>query len=498
MPSSPTTTYDVVVVGAGPSGLTTAASLARAGVRVLVIEKHPGLSVFPKATGIRPRPMEILRSWGLEETVLRQSQEARLTMAIQPNLSVPGTEVSIGMPSQDELRLHSPSRIAVCSQDRLEAILAQHVHDHGGEIRFRTELLGLRQHDDGVIMTLRTGGSESADIQTRYVVGADGANSRVRDLLGIQVDHLGSEGNHLATLFRADLSPVVSAVPNVLIALVAPGVEGVLVPSGDERWAYDIEWHPETGESLADWTPSRMAERIRQASGLPSLQLDIIGMFPWEFGATVARGQRRGRAFLVGDAAHRTTPRGATGMNTGIADGHNLGWKLAWVIRGWAAESLLDSYADERAMVGRANAEASLQASLRMGTDSALAQDFGVRYASSAILGTEGLVGGRAPHAWVVVDGRTVSTLDLFGDRFTVLAGSTAPEVPVLPHVVTLRVGHELTDPDGTFAAAYGLSGDDAMIVRPDGYVAWRGPAADLSAAIRQLTGLSELVGAGT
>jgi 2-polyprenyl-6-methoxyphenol hydroxylase-like FAD-dependent oxidoreductase len=492
MPTTPT--YDVIVVGAGPSGLTTAASLARTGVRVLVIEKHPGLSVFPKATGIRPRPMEIMRSWGLEETILRQSQEARLTIAIQPNLSVPGTEVSIGLPSPEDVRQHSPSRIAVCSQDRLEAILAQHVLDHGGEIRFRTELVGLRQHDDGVTVHLSSEGSDSTDVQTRYLVGADGANSRVRDLLGIQVDHLGSEGNHLATLFRADLSPVVPAVPNVLIALVGPGVEGVMVPSGDDRWVYDIDWPAETGESVTDWTPARMAERIRLASGLPSLQLDIIGMFPWDFGASVARGQRRGRAFLVGDAAHRTTPRGATGMNTGIADGHNLGWKLAWVIRGWAAESLLDSYADERATVGRANAEASLRTAQAEGVDSALAQDFGVRYASSAILGNAGLVGGRAPHAWVGVDGRTVSTLDLFGDWFTVLAGSTIRAVPVLPHVVTLRVGQQLTDPDGTFAAAYRLAGDDAIIVRPDGYVAWCGPAAEVSWAIAQLTGVAELV----
>jgi hypothetical protein len=288
----------------------------------------------------------------------------------------------------------------------------------------------------------------------------------------------------------------VPAVPNVLIALVGPGVEGVLVPCGDGRWVYDIDWPADTGASAADWTPARMAERIRRATGLPSLQLDIIGMFPWDFGATVARGQRRGRAFLVGDAAHRTTPRGATGMNTGIADGHNLGWKLAWVIRGWATESLLDSYADERAMVGRANAEASLRTAQGEGIDAALAQDFGVRYASSAILGADDLVGGRAPHAWVAVDGRTVSTLDLFGDWFTVLSGSAAPAAPVPPHTVIRRIGHELAGHDETFAAAYGLAGEDAIIVRPDGYVAWRGPAAEVSASIQQLTGLPELVGA--
>ena len=110
MPSTTTTHYDTVVVGAGPSGLTTAAALARAGVRVLVIEKHPGLSVFPKATGLRPRTMEIMRSWGLEDTILRQSQETRLAMAVRPTLAVPGTEVSLGLPSAAELAAVSPSQ----------------------------------------------------------------------------------------------------------------------------------------------------------------------------------------------------------------------------------------------------------------------------------------------------------------------------------------------------------------------------------------------------
>ncbi len=108
-------------------------------------------------------------------------------------------------------------------------------------------------------------------------------------------------------------------------------------------------------------------------------------MFPWDFGAAVAQRQRSGRAFLVGDAAHRTTPRGATGMNTGIADGHNLGWKLAWVVRGWAGEALLDSYEAERAGVGRANAHASMQTRSGRSADHSLAQDFGVVYRSAAI-----------------------------------------------------------------------------------------------------------------
>ena len=182
-PNSASSRYDVLVVGAGPSGLTTAIAMARSGVRTLLIEKHRGPSVFPKATGLRPRTMEILRSWGLDQTVLSQSQPTRLSMAIKPMLSVPGTEVSLGLPEPDELRAASPSQIAVCPQDRLEAILLDHLLERGGEVRFSTELTGLTVDDAGVtaVIASRSDG-RSEQIRARYVVGADGAHSTVRDV----------------------------------------------------------------------------------------------------------------------------------------------------------------------------------------------------------------------------------------------------------------------------------------------------------------------------
>jgi 2-polyprenyl-6-methoxyphenol hydroxylase-like FAD-dependent oxidoreductase len=488
--------YDVVVVGAGPSGLTTAVPLARAGVRVLLVEKHPGLSIFPKATGLRPRTMEILRSWGLEDEVTARAQPAQLAVSVRPVLAAPGPVTPLGLPTDSELAGVSPSRVAVFPQDEFESVLLADLQAHGAEVRFRTELVDLETDESEVRMDLRrrdTGQVES--VTTRYLVAADGSRSSIRDRLGIAVEQLGAEGHHLSTLFRADLSPVMPAVPFVLTITVAPGVEGLFAATGrSDSWFYDIEWHPETGETVTDWPVEQVAARIRAASGLPDLEVEVQGVFPWDFGASVAVRQRAGRVFLVGDAAHRTTPRGATGMNTGIADGHNLGWKLAWVARGWAEESLLDSYEAERAPVGRANAEASLRTGVGADGAHAVIQDFGVRYDSPAVLAGHALAGLRAPHAWVEVDGRSVSTLDLFGDRLTVLTGGKVLPVPSGVPMTVLALGPDFTDPTGAFAAAYGLGSADAVLVRPDGYVVWGGPLTGLDEAAAAVTGQPVLV----
>jgi 2-polyprenyl-6-methoxyphenol hydroxylase-like FAD-dependent oxidoreductase len=489
-------TYDVVVVGAGPSGLTTAVPLARAGVRILLVEKHPGLSIFPKATGLRPRTMEILRSWGLEDEVVSRAQPAQLAVSVRPVLAAPGPVTPLGLPTEAELAGVSPSRVAVFPQDEFEAVLLADLLAHGAEVRFTTELVDLQADESEVRIELRrrdTGAVEQ--VTARYLVAADGSRSSIRDRLGITVEQLGAEGHHLSTLFRSDLSAVMPEVPFVLTITVAPGVEGVFAATGrSDSWFYDIEWHPESGETVADWPIERVAARVRAASGLPDLDLEVAGVFPWDFGASVATRQRAGRVFLVGDAAHRTTPRGATGMNTGIADGHNLGWKLAWVTRGWAAPSLLDSYEPERAPVGRANAEASLRTGMGADGAHAVIQDFGIAYRSGAALAGHDLAGLRAPHAWVEVDGRTVSTLDLFGDRLTVLTGGLVAPVPAAVPTAVLALGRDFTDPSGEFMAAYRLGSAEAVVVRPDGHVVWGGPLAGIDEAVRAVTGQPALV----
>jgi putative polyketide hydroxylase len=497
------TQYDVMVVGAGPSGLTTGIAAARSGARVLLVEKHPGLSIFPKATGIRGRTMEIMRSWGLEDQVRSGDLGVPTTMAIAETLSQPAQQVSLGVPPLGLSRVVSPSDVVIAPQDHLEPILLDHFHEVGGESRFGTELVSFAMDDDDVRAEVRTrDGVQSYQLRTRYLVGADGPRSVVREQLGIELELLGTEGRHLAALFKADFDRSIPHPFSVLNVVTKPGVEGIFVPAGSGRWAYDLELNSDQQESAEWWTPDRLVQRITEAAGVPDLALEMLGTFQWDFGVALASRYRQGRAFLVGDAVHRTTPRGATGMNTGIADGHNLGWKLGWVVRGWAHEALLDSYEAERAPVGWRNATRSMETGIGSLGESTLVPDFGVTYDSAVIvdgntaelsfdeIGRQVRPGDRAPHAWVIVQGHRLSTIDLFDGTLTLVTGSSggawqsavtllADDLPLQ----VLRVGAELSDPTGELTERYGLAGDGAVLVRPDGCVAWCTDAVDDDAA---------------
>jgi 2-polyprenyl-6-methoxyphenol hydroxylase-like FAD-dependent oxidoreductase len=483
---------DVLVVGAGPSGLTLSAALGRAGIRTLTVERHTGTSVFPKATGVRLRTMEILRSWGIADRLPRPDG-VRLVMSVAPTLAgSPLDEVHLGVPEDADTSDVSPSHFAFCAQDRLEPVLLDHVRERGGEVRFDTELTSLTIEGGRATARLRTLPSgPTYVVRARYVVGADGGGSTVRQAAGIGWRTLGSEGHHLSVLFRADLSPVLRGRSAALHATVAPGAEAMFVATGEpDRWIFDVEWRPDEGDSLADWTPQRVRDAIRRSSGLPDLEPRLDGLFPWEFGAAVADTQRCGPVFLVGDAAHRTTPRRATGMNTGIADAHNLGWKLAWVVRGWADPALLDSYDAERRPVGVANARRSLEpAAGDTGERDLLADDLGVTYVSAVVdaHGAEPAVtgaraGARAPHVWVDRDGERLSMLDLFDDRLTLVTGhgGTAWRTAVadvaadgIP-IQVVELGTDVADQDGAAAERYRVGATRAVLVRPDGHVASR------------------------
>ncbi len=220
---------------------------------------------------------------------------------------------------------------------------------------------------------------------------------------------------------------------------------------------------------------------------------------PFTMITEVASSFRTGNGFLVGDAAHRMRPAGALGMNTAIQSAHNLGWKLAWVARGWAGDALLDSYYAERQPVGECNARRLLQLLEVPPQAHEWTTELDQLY-TSAVIAPAGprrhgvRPGQRAPHAWVSTGGRRHSLLDLFDGRLTLIVGPeadawrTAAAASPVPLQV-LGIGRELMCDAGLLARPYGLAHDGAVLVRPDGHVAWTctksvEPVAQLLAAL--------------
>lgn len=256
---------------------------------------------------------------------------------------------------------------------------------------------------------------------------------------------------------------------------------------------------PDNGESPADFTPDRCTDLIRTAIGDPEVDVRLLARMPFTMVAEVASTFRAGNGFLVGDAAHRMTPAGALDMNTAIQSAHNLGWKLALAARGWAGEALLDSYHAERRPAGERNARRSLQLKEAPPPADEWTTDLDQRYASAVIAQAGSrrhgvLPGQRAPHAWVSAGGRRHSLLDLFDGRLTLIVGpdadawrlaAAASPVPLQ----VLGIGRELACDAGLLARRYGLAHGGAVLVRPDGHIAWRcakavEPVAQLLAAL--------------
>jgi 2-polyprenyl-6-methoxyphenol hydroxylase-like FAD-dependent oxidoreductase len=461
-------THDILVVGAGPAGLSTAISAARSGARVLVVERHASTSIFPRATAVSTRTMEIFRSWGVADQVRAGELRVRPQGSVSPTLRTALPDgIPLGFPTDARAVLAmSPAMPACVPQDHIEPVLLDHLRLLGGEVRFGVELVEVANRADGVHAVLRdrtTGAQER--VAARFVVGADGPRGGVRRALGVGLNHLGTLGEFVNVIFRADLDPVIGDRRYGLYIIEHPEAGGVLVPVGDGRWCYGRQWHPERGESAADLTPSRSVELIRTAVGVADLDVQVMARLPFTMTAELAAAFRAGDGFLVGDAAHRMTPVGGVGMNTAIAGGHNLGWKLAWVARGWAGPDLLETYEAERRPVGEYRARRSL----RMGgppEPDPLGEDLGLRYASSAVAPG---AGERAPHSWVTVDGRRRSTLDLFDGRLTLLTGRDAP-------VWRAAAGRIV---DGPPLTVVDVGQEGAVLVRPDGHVAWRAATAD-------------------
>jgi 2-polyprenyl-6-methoxyphenol hydroxylase-like FAD-dependent oxidoreductase len=491
-------TCDVLVVGAGPAGLSTAIGAALHGAAVLVVDRHPTTSVHPRSLGLTTRTMEVFRGWGLARRVRAASLDVVPEQVHIADLSDPVRIASaLGYPSPREALAVSPVTPLCCPQDRLEPLMLDRARELGCTVRFDTTLTGFSHDDDGVraeVIDRRDGSSTM--VRARYVVGADGPRSAVRAGLGITTKHLGTLGEFVSVLFHADLTEVVGHRPHALYSLGSPDATGVLVSVGRDRWTYARQWHPDREES-----PHRSAEQwaevLRAATGLPHLRPIIHDALPFTMSGDVATTYRAGRGFLAGDAAHRMTPIGAVGLNTAVQDGHNLGWKLVWSARGLGGDGLLASYDSERRPVGLRNALSTLYHHADS-PPGGLAADLGVFYESDVIahevappagpFAPSGRPGERVPHRWIDHDGRRCSTLDLLTTGFTVFTGRAGWMWEQAAS--RLRDSGPLHIRAGMPEELFGIEASGAVLARPDGHIAWRSrtapadPGAALDGAI--------------
>ena len=504
----------VLIAGGGLVGLTTAMFLAHHGVRSLVIERLRGSSPVPRAAHFHLRTLELFRLVGIEEAVRRRSEEEFLPDgAIVAMDCLAGRKLADIIGSLNEgAEALSPCRRLFVTQPGLEPILRRRAEQGGAQILDGHELVDVRQDRSGVEVSVRDVASGAMRrLRGSYLVGADGAHSKIREALGIALDGRGPFSNSMTIYFEADLSPYVGGKPLSVIYINNAALGGVFRLEKDCRSGFLLvnTIGPQTDAAAADAAKdlreARLIELVRSGAGVPDLPVKISAVVRWRATASVARRYSEGRIFLAGDSAHLMPPNGGFGGNTGIHDAHNLAWKLAWVLTGLAGADLLATYEAERRPVGAFTAE---QAYARYVERTApylsaadvqpLAPDFDVElgylYASSTVVGdgaripvhddphrTCGQPGSRAPHIWLEQGGGRKSSLDLFGSSFVLLAASRGEAwcraAERFAGLASYCVGRDVEDPAGRFAAAYGLAPTGAVLVRPDGFVGWRAPA---------------------
>jgi 2-polyprenyl-6-methoxyphenol hydroxylase-like FAD-dependent oxidoreductase len=522
----------VLIVGGGIVGLSASLFLSQQGVKSLLVERRAGTSIHPRTRGVNRRTMELYRGLGVDEAVRVAGASLTATMGIYKGKSLAEViepqvrKESDGprkFPFADYFEDLGPVSGIYGTQDMIEPVLLATARDRGGALRFNVEFVGYEEDDSGVSAVLRNrpDGSEFT-VRADYLIAADGAGSQIRKMLNVPTTGAGELGHLLNILFEADLRDLVRGREFSMCLIDRPEVHGLFSSvNNKERWVFHLSYDPQKGEKAEDFSPRRCQELVTLALGLPDVNVEIKSILPWKPTVRVAEQFQHGRVFLAGDAAHQMPPWGGQGANTGIADAHNLAWKLAAVLRGQAPVELLNTYDEERHPIGRLVSEESGAAAGDHGLfafksfRSILAlllrlpriSGYGYIYTSRAvsaedttpfmwrqrwllqtmpwILSLHGIAGARAPHIWVQHEGRRVSTLDILGKGFVLLAGEAGNEWCEAVSGISSSLGIDLVGyrvgPDGDLVCSKGewesaawIAPGGALLVRPDGFVAWR------------------------
>ncbi len=552
--SSPVSHFDtdVLIVGSGPTGATTATALATYGVRAHMVSRFNWLADTPRAHITNQRTMEVFRDLGLEDDCLRVATPWELMGDTLFSTSLAGEELvrmrtwGTGDERHGDYMQGSPCPLLDIPQPVVEPVIFKAAAERGATFSFNTEYLSHTQDEHGVTAHLqdRLTGREYT-LRARYLVGADGAKSRIFEELGLPLEgHLARAGT-VYVMFNADLSRYVQHRPSILHWIVTPDASFGEIGMGLLRavrpwdkwiagWGFDIsKGEPDTSEPL-------LRERIRTLVGDPALDFEIERSSIWYVNQAYAPHYTKGRVFCGGDAVHRHPPSSGLGLNTCVQDAFNLAWKLAYVIKGHAGPELLETYSPERAPVGkqivtRANQSrldyAPLKAAFRVeGSENPVAAgiarfkdpgpaqgvEMNQRYASSAVIPDEQAgpetwqrdpelylqpttrPGAKIPHAWLIDRcGQRISTLDVTGQgQFSLVTGlsgqawAQAAEQLGLPFLRTVVIGTPgLQDVYCNWQRLREIDEAGALLVRPDGVVAWRQmqPVHEVPAALAQL-----------
>ncbi len=338
---------DVLVVGAGPTGLTLACDLRRRGLAVRVVDRLPQPEVKSRGKGVQPRTLEVLDDLGVVDRVLELgwSRDLRVRWYVRRELLV-----DLHLPGRDPLPDVPHPNLVLLPQWRTEQVLRERLTELGGTVEWDRELVDLEQQEDGVLarVTTSAGGAAGA-IRAAWVVGCDGGHSRVRDLLGLALEGDSREERFL--------------FGDVEVEGLEPAGSGFVWFDGGEYLAASPfrglrSWQVQASLPAGTEEPAslELLQRLfTERSGLPSVRLSSpTWLSTWHSNVRLADRYRVGRVLVAGDAAHLHSPVGGQGMNTGIQDAYNLGWKLGLVLRGRASERLLDTYEEERRPIAEA------------------------------------------------------------------------------------------------------------------------------------------------
>jgi 2-polyprenyl-6-methoxyphenol hydroxylase-like FAD-dependent oxidoreductase len=521
----------VLIVGGSLVGLTTSLLLAARGVPHLVAERHRGTAIHPRAASFHQRTMEIFRGVGLQQEVESVAEREFVQHgAIVSVESLCGKELKYFYKSYSEgvEGLSATSRLFI-TQVGLEPLIRDKAAALGAEHRYGTELVSFEQDADEVRAVLRSrdGGAEQL-VRAQYLVAADGAHSAIREQLGIPMQGRGTFANCITIYFRADVKPMLGDRNLSVVYVNHPTLLGFFRFSITADSGFlavfvtsDADGGNRSTDIAADMSDERCVEYVRTALGCgPDVAIEIDSVQPWNASAGWAQTFSKGRVLLAGDAAHVVPPTGGFGGNTGIADAHNLAWKLAMVLDGTAAPELLETYDAERRPAGALISEQGYTRYV-LRVDPTLPQDdlapplddagieLGIVYRSAAVVSPDrwdhadhsgdaasdapplddprapsGRLGSRLPHIEVGLGGQRLSLHDVVGRGFVLLTGPGGSTWCAAAREAAARCGVRLDayqiGPSGDLVAAadafergFALPAGGAVIVRPDGHLAW-------------------------